>query len=477
MRPSLWLLLALAARALGISVLSGARGLPLSRKLWPAAASALTATASDDLEAAYLQQLSVQQLPSGFRVGVCGFQFSPVEVEDATAVMNLTLIALDEPTLNWAATFTRNRFPGAPVKVGRSRLAAGGALQAIIVNNKISNVCSAGDGVAASEQLCDGVAEALGLEGGAQAVLPLSTGVIGWQLPLEHMLAALPEAAAALSHGSALPAAQSIMTTDRFPKLRSVATCGGTLVGFAKGAGMIEPDMATMLAFVLTDVAVAREDLQPMLSRCADVSFNCASVDADQSTSDSLVCLSTGPGATIEGQALADFEAALTELCTQLSADLVRNGEGTTHVIRVAVGGAPSAALARGVGKAVVNSPLFKSAVAGNDPNVGRLVSAVGSYLGREAPTLPLEACAMRMGGQVIFEKGAFAIDGAVEDVLHQHMLDASLAAEDGSSLPYPPHERCVEINVDLGAGSCGCVVHGSDLTHEYVSINADYRS
>ena len=138
---------------------------------------------------------------------------------------------------------------------------------------------------------------------------------------------------------------------------------------------------------------------------------------------------------------------------------------------------APTVELARSVGKAVVNSPLFKSAVAGNDPNVGRLVSAVGSYLGRAAPELPLEGCTMRMGGRVIFEQRAFQLDGATEDALHQHLLDGRLTDPDGSSLPYPPHERCVEIEVDLGAGSAECTVHGSDLTHEYVSINADYRS
>ena len=172
-----------------------------------------------------------------------------------------------------------------------------------------------------------------------------------------------------------------------------------------------------------------------------------------------------------------EFERALTELCEKLAEDVVRNGEGTTHVIRVSVTHAPSWELARGVGKAVVNSPLFKSAVAGNDPNVGRLVSAVGSYLGRTAPELDLGGCSMRMGGRRIFAAGAFEIDADAEAAIHQHLLDATLSDAEGTSLPYPPHERCVEIEVDLGAGEAACTVHGSDLTHEYVSINADYRS
>ena len=475
-------LAALTTSALVFSPLTPPRPAIARRSSGASIASAAASAAASPEEAAYLRGLEAIELPAGFRVGVSGFRFEPVELEGgATAVMNLTLIALDEPTSDWAGVFTKNRFPGSPVLVGRERVAAGAALQAVVVNNKISNVCSAGDGVAASEAVCRGAAEVLGLDGGAAAVLPLSTGVIGWQLPVPQMLEALPAAAAALDRGSALPAARSIMTTDRFPKLRRVSACGGTLVGFAKGAGMIEPDMATMLAFVLTDVPMAREQLQPMLKRAADASFNCASVDADQSTSDSLVCLSSGaagpPPEGAEGAAAAEFERALTALCEQLAEDVVRNGEGTSHVIRVRVSGAPTVDLARAVGKAVVNSPLFKSAVAGNDPNVGRLVSAVGSYLGRAAPELPLEECTMRMGGRTIFGQRAFRIDAATEDALHAHLLEGRLTSADGESLPYPPHERCVEVEVDLAAGDAACTVHGSDLTHEYVSINADYRS
>ena len=174
---------------------------------------------------------------------------------------------------------------------------------------------------------------------------------------------------------------------------------------------------------------------------------------------------------------LGEFEAALKSLCEALAEDVVRNGEGTSHVIRVSVSGAPDVELARGVGKAVVNSPLFKAAVAGNDPNVGRLVATVGSYLGRARPELNLDACTFTMGGRLLFENGEFLIDGASEDFVYAHMCDALLTGGDGQSLPYPPHERCVEIGVDLGAGDASLVVHGSDLTAEYVSINADYRS
>ena len=148
----------------------------------------------------YLDSLEVHELPAGFQCGVHGFRFEPAELGGRkTAVMNLTVLALDAPTDDWAAVFTRNKFPGAPVKVGRARLAGGGALQAVVINNKISNVCSAGDGVTASEAVCSGVADALKLSGGAEAVLPLSTGVIGWQLPVKRMLEELPAAARTLS--------------------------------------------------------------------------------------------------------------------------------------------------------------------------------------------------------------------------------------------------------------------------------------
>ena len=455
--------------------------------LRPATPPRAHVSATFSSESDYLDEIEKIELPGGFRVGVSGFEFKPAELEGkANAVMNMTLIALDAPTEDYAAVMTRNRFPGAPIKVIRERLFNQNPVQAVIVNNKISNVCAAGDGVDASERVCAAVASTLGIPGGREAVLPLSTGVIGWRLPIKQMVDAVPDLLKALtSGGSALPAAKSIMTTDRFPKLRMVEACGGRIVGFAKGAGMIEPDMATMLAFCLTDVAVPRDALQPMLKRAADVSFNCASVDADQSTSDALLCLSSGlkkvkAGSSEGGRAqLEEFEQALTELCVALSEDVVRNGEGTTHVIRCKVVGAPTFELARGVGKAVINSPLFKAAVAGNDPNVGRLVSTVGSYLGRAAPELDLKECSMKMGGKLIFSGGEFKIDLKVEDELYEHMKDALLCGEYGASLPYPPHERCVEIEVDLGDAETGesCTVHGSDLTKEYVSINADYRS
>ncbi len=415
-------------------------------------------------------------LPRGFRVGTTRFDFMPFEVPKP-AKMTVTLIALDQPTADFAAMFTKNAFPGAPVIVGRNRLAQP-RLGAIIVNNKISNVCAPG-GVDTSERLCAATAQALGLA--ATEVLPSSTGVIGWRLPADQMIAALPQAVATLKPGSILPAAEGIVTTDLYPKIRRADLAGGSIVGIAKGAGMIEPNMATMLVYVLTDLAVPRDTLRTILARAVDRSFNRMSIDSDTSTSDTVVLLSSG---AVPCPDLAAFEAALTTVCCDLAEDVARNGEGVRHVIRVTVKGAPTENTARAIGKSVVNAPLFKCAVAGNDPNVGRLVQAVGKYVGACEPGIPLGRTCMSMGGIPIVANGEFALDPTKEAALIAHMKAAELYAsaepKDGVYSPpvdFPPHERCVEVEIDLGAGAASATVIGADLTHEYVSENADYRS
>jgi glutamate N-acetyltransferase / amino-acid N-acetyltransferase len=416
-------------------------------------------------------------LPRGFRVGNARFEFTPKEAPKP-AKMTLTLIALDRPTAEFAAVFTKNAFPGAPIIVGRRRLAEP-RLGAILVNNKISNVCAPG-GVEASESVCAATARLLGLA--PTEVLPSSTGVIGWGLPVDAMLAALPQAQAALAGGSILPAAEGIVTTDLYPKIRRAdLPGGGSLVGIAKGAGMIEPNLATMLVYVLTDVAVPRDTLRAMLTRVADETFNRISIDSDTSTSDTVALVSSSQ---VPCRDLAAFESALRRVCADLAEDVVRNGEGVRHVIRVRLAGAPDARMAVQLGKAIVNAPLFKCAVAGNDPNVGRLVQAIGKQVGAAGLALDLSRLTARIGGQEIFARGAFRLDYAKEAALVAHLKAAELYASapdaQGNFVPpvhYPPHERCVEIEVDLGAGTAAATIFGGDLTHEYVSENADYRS
>jgi glutamate N-acetyltransferase/amino-acid N-acetyltransferase len=415
-------------------------------------------------------------LPAGFRTGTTAFDFTPREAPKP-AKMTLTLIALEQPTENFAAVFTRNALPGAPVIIGRRRLEAA-RWGAIIINNKISNVC-APDGEAAAEQLCAKVGELLDLP--ATAVLPSSTGVIGWSLPVEAILQALPAVMPQLHGDSILPAATGIMTTDLYPKIRRAEVAGGSIVGIAKGAGMIEPNLATMLVYILTDLAVPRAELRAMVTRVIGPSFNSISVDSDTSTSDTVAVVSSGK---VPCPDLAAFETALATVCRDLAEDIVRNGEGIRHVIRVRVTGAADESVARTLGKAVVNAPLFKCAVAGNDPNVGRLVQAIGKHVGAAGLALDPARLRLRMGGIGIFAKGVFQLDPQKEVALVEHLKSAELYQSvipgDGiyaAAVDYPPHERCVEIEIDLGQGEGSAEVIGGDLTHEYVSENADYRS
>ena len=423
---------------------------------------------------AWLAQQSA--LPAGFRVGTTQFDFTPREAPKPSK-MTLTLIALDRPTPDFAAVFTKNAFPGAPVIVGRRRLQEP-ALGAIIVNNKISNVCAPG-GEAAAERVCAETARLLGFS--AAEVWPSSTGVIGWSLPADEISAALPAAVAALRGGSVLPAAEGIVTTDLYPKVRRAAVDGGSIVGIAKGAGMIEPNLATMLVYILTDLAVTRDDLRALLAEAVQDTCNAISVDSDTSTSDTVVVVSSGRVACRDR---AEFARALRTVCADLAEDVVRNGEGVRHVIRVSVRRACDPAFARALGKAVVNAPLFKCAVAGNDANVGRLVQAIGKQVGATTFGADLSGLRLRLGGIDIFAGGIFRLDPdkerALSDHLHGAELYASAPPRNGVFAPpisYPPHERCVEVEIDLGRGGASATILGGDLTHEYVSENADYRS
>ncbi len=416
-------------------------------------------------------------LPQGFRAGTASFEFTPAEAV-RPGRMNLALISMERPTAAFALVFTRSAFPGAPVLVGRRRL-AGPRLGAVVINNRISNVGAAG-GMEAAERVCAEAGRQLGLAAGE--VLPASTGVIGWRLPVERMVEALPQAAAGLQAASALPAAEAIMTTDLYPKVRRAEVGAGSVVGIAKGAGMIEPSLATMLVFLLTDLDVARDELRAALAEAVEASFNAISVDSDTSTSDTVALLASCRRPRPDPAA---FRQALRLVCRDLAEDVVRNGEGVHHVVRVRVTGAPDPAAARAVGKAVVNSPLVKTAVAGNDPNVGRLLAAVGKVAGERGLPLDPARLLLRLGGEAIFEGGALRLDPEKERRLSAHLAGAELYSSqppvDGLAfkppLDFPPHERCVELEADLGLGAAAAEVLGADLTHEYVTENADYRS
>jgi len=417
--------------------------------------------------------------------------------------MNITTILLDEPSTSYAAVFTSNQFPGGPIYVGKDRLANQQPLQAIIVNNKISNVCPGGikdGGIGDSELICEAVALQFNLQS-KTSVFPSSTGVIGWRLPVDAMIGSLPSLKQNLQNKTLYPAALGITTTDRYPKARTYTSKDGTwtLTGTAKGAGMIEPNMATMLAYLLTDLNLSSQILQQLLKKCVDKTFNALSIDGDQSTSDTVLLLSSQqvtPSSSMLSNTIEEFEHALLSVSSQLANDIVRNGEGTLHVIKVTIEGAPSVTIARGIGKAIVNSNLVKCAISGNDPNVGRIAGAIGSYFG----TLPLEISTklsskleIYLGGIKIFSDKSFQLNTETELFLSDYMLNSQLfpSTIQEHDRNYPPHNRCVDIVVKINNNDDDddriddsiasmtepYVVLGSDLTKEYVEVNADYRS
>lgn len=407
-------------------------------------------------------------LPRGFRTATVDLTFRPVERPVPQPLpMRLNLLLLDEPTAAFAGVFTRNAFPGAPVVLGRQMLEEP-LTRGVLINNKIANV----GGPRALED-----AKALQAAAAAQTGCPsgqlfvASTGIIGWSLPVADMKKALPALAPALQSSSALPLARGIMTTDSYPKVRSRSLFGGRITAVAKGAGMIEPNLATMLVYIMTDLEVSRDALRDLLPQVVAQSFNAISIDSDQSTSDMALIFSSQLVACPDPSA---FEKALAEVCTELAQDIVRNGEGTAHVIEVRVSGAPDEASARLAAKAVANSPLVKTAVFGNDPNVGRVLASVGDAFGNAGIALDSRTLRLKIAGVTVYEAGAFRLTPEVE----RQLSDAYLAASQPEKKDgYPRHEENVVLSLDLGLGSAGTTVWGSDLSYEYVRENADYRS
>ncbi|MBF9017833.1 MULTISPECIES: bifunctional ornithine acetyltransferase/N-acetylglutamate synthase [unclassified Oceanispirochaeta] len=421
-------------------------------------------------EQQYLEELERNSaLPEGFSIAVKSLNFIPEEKKDGpAAAMNMTAIVLDKPTPSFGAVFTKNAFPGAPVRIGRQLLNEE-TVQGVLINNKISNVCTP-NGEDDARAVLSAFAGAMA--GTLQAPLfPSSTGVIGWSLPVKAMEDACPDLQSSLQKDSFLPAAKSIMTTDAFPKLRSVSLGTGRISGIAKGAGMIEPNMATMLSFLLTDVSLPREMMRRVLKRVVDQSYNTISIDSDQSTSDSVLFFSSGCLPEVSEK---ELENALLHLCKTLSEDIVRNGEGCGHVIKVNVERAVSDIQARGFAKALVNSPLSKTAVFGNDPNVGRFIQALGDYAGNNDIELDETAVSLRLGDEVIYSSGRFQLDSEKESRLSDYLKERALPTPCPG---YPQHDALVEIFVDLGLGEGRADVMGSDLSYEYVRENADYRT
>ena len=360
-----------------------------------------------------------------------------------------------------AAVFTRNRVVAAPVTVGRDHLKKSkGNLRAILINAGNANCATGKQGIAVAKQSCEALALQLGTK--AKHILPSSTGVIGVPLPVEKLINGLPSLVAARgdSPEHAMAFAQAIMTTDTRPKLATAQIRFGeqtaTVLGICKGAGMIHPNMATMLAYVVTDVAGCAEHLQALLVKAANRTFNRISIDGDTSTNDTLCLLASGASAL----ALSDkkvarlFEAALLEVCGSLSEQIVADGEGVKHVVRLRIEGAKSEKEADQIAKTIAHSPLVKTAWAGADPNWGRILAAVG----RSGIEVDPEKVDIHFGDIQVCRRGG--ANPFSEKEAHAYLSQPQF-----------------QITVQLRRGTISIEFLTCDLTTEYVHINADYTT
>ncbi|MDH4122108.1 MAG: bifunctional glutamate N-acetyltransferase/amino-acid acetyltransferase ArgJ [Deltaproteobacteria bacterium] len=359
-----------------------------------------------------------------------------------------------------AAMFTRSNMPGAPIIVGREH-AAGGGLQAVVVNSKNANVATGFSGVERSRLVCELLGRELGLD--PKRVLPSSTGVIGVPLPVEKIVAAIQGVKGRLRQNAASVQAfsQAIQTTDTRPKVYSCKVGGATLTAMAKGAGMIEPNMATMLAYMATDAAIPQQRLQAMLKRVADQTFNRVSVDSDTSTSDTVVVLANGRAGAVDEAA---FEVAMLAAATHLARAIARDGEGATKLITLTVEGADSPAAALAFARSIINSPLVKTAVHGGDPNWGRFVMAVGKVFSHP---VRVEDLSVTFGDPA---EGLTIREALTRDEGEYKPLLARM------SRYLKEHEEVV-IAVSVGHGPGKERIWGCDLGPGYVEVNAHYTT
>jgi glutamate N-acetyltransferase/amino-acid N-acetyltransferase len=390
--------------------------------------------------------------PRGFRAAgvACGIK--------ASAALDLALLASDFPA-SAAGVFTTNLAQAAPVVVSRAQLQkSGGAIRAVVVNSGCANACTGPVGMRDATAMMELAAAGLGID--SSAVLVASTGVIGVQLPMEHVARGIDAAVRSLSPDGGPSAARAIMTTDPFPKEAAVeahADAGTFRVGgIAKGSGMIEPLMATMLGFVTLDAAVEPALLHRALKDACNDTFNAITVDGECSTNDCVVALANGASGVALGEPdYAFLVDALRQVCEPLAVGIVRGGEGATKLVTVRVAGATSNDQARQAARAIANSPLVKTAIHGGDPNWGRLVAVMG----RSGSAFSLEHAAVRIGPVELFKDGT------------PHDERAPEAAEYLKG-------REIEVDVDLGTGGTGTShMWTCDLSAEYVRINAEYRT
>ncbi|MFM8757006.1 MAG: bifunctional glutamate N-acetyltransferase/amino-acid acetyltransferase ArgJ [Limnohabitans sp.] len=394
---------------------------------------------------------------------VCGVRWGVTEAGVRKAQRkDLSVMLLDDGA-SVAGVFTRNRFCAAPVQICREHLHNGQVIRALVINTGNANAGTGAQGLAHARQTCQALAALLHCQ--PQQVLPFSTGVIMEPLPVQRIVAGLPAALADAADSNWYRAAQGIMTTDTVPKAASARIqVGGKTVnitGISKGAGMIRPNMATMLGFLATDAAIDPALMQDLARELADGSFNRITIDGDTSTNDSFVLVATHQAghapvtAWTSSEALA-LKAALMQVARQLAHAIVRDGEGATKFLTIQVDGGATAAECRQVAYAIAHSPLVKTAMFASDPNLGRILAAVG-YAG---------------------------IEDLDQGLIELHLDDVHVATRGGRHPAYREEDGQrvmkqaeITVRIGLGRGPCSDTVWTCDLSHEYVSINADYRS
>ncbi|HEX6735028.1 MAG TPA: bifunctional glutamate N-acetyltransferase/amino-acid acetyltransferase ArgJ [Azonexus sp.] len=403
----------------------------------------------------YSTPAAAQLFPvAGVRLGVAEAEIRKKNRRD------LTLLALD-PGCTVAGVFTQNRFCAAPVQLCRDHL-AGGEIRALVINTGIANAGTGEPGRRAAQATCEAVAAQLDVA--ARQVLPFSTGVILEPLPVERIQAGLPAAKADLRADNWHVAAHAIMTTDTVAKAasRRLAVNGRsvTITGISKGAGMIKPNMATMLGFLATDAGIAQPLLARLAREAADASFNCITVDGDTSTNDSFVMIASGQSGAVfaseNDTGWAEVKAAIIAVAVELAQAIVRDGEGATKFITVAVDGGKTVDECRQVGYAIGHSPLVKTAFFASDPNLGRILAAVG-YAG--IADLDVDGVKVWLDDVLVAENGGRA---------------AAYREEEGARVMAQAE---ITVRVDLGRGTAAAQVYTCDFSYDYVKINADYRS
>lgn len=384
-----------------------------------------------------------QRLPRGFSgVGVAA-KIKPSGRKD------LALVVSDKPAVVAGVT-TTNKFVAAPVIYSRRVLESGRRVRALVVNAGNANAGTGEAGLRDAEAMAVFCAREIGCE--SDEVLVSSTGIIGHRLPMGSVEKGISDAAGRIaSEGDLFGVAETIMTTDTFPKRVWAESGDARIFGIAKGAGMIHPNMATMLGFVFTDTDISRDDLQPMVSRIAERTFNSISIDNDTSTNDMLLVFANGESGT---KAPDDFEAKLEGVCRELALKIVEDGEGATKIITIEVTGARTDAEAKTAGETVATSMLFKTAMHGEDPNWGRILAA----LGRSGANLDPANVRVSLCGTVLFENG----------------LPVNVDLE---ALRREMKSREIRVSADLGSGSGAWTVYTTDLSREYIAINADYTT